>query len=130
MNNGKRGVGAVKGEEVVAYIDRNKTYEVLTKYYHQRTPIQHQALREALNNVPVEDVVQRKYGKWIELAKCSYACSKCYIIYYMKNHFNFCPNCGAKMDKDGSAEQNETANIKDDDISWTDSRWYLKGERI
>lgn len=108
MNNGKRGAGAIKGEEVMAYIDRNKTYEVLTKYYHHRTSIQHQALCEALNNVPIEDVVQRKYGKWIELTKCSYACSKCNIICYTRKPFNYCPNCGAKMDKDGSAEQKES----------------------
>lgn len=33
-------------------ISREKAYEVLTDYYHQRTPIQHQALREALDMVP------------------------------------------------------------------------------
>ena len=67
----------------------------------------------------------REHGKWIELAKCSYACSKCNIICYTRKPFNFCPNCGAKM------SQEITDNIKDDDISWTDLRWYLsEGKRI
>lgn len=37
-------------------ISREKAYEVLTDYYHQRTEIQHKALREALDRVPDVDV--------------------------------------------------------------------------
>lgn len=33
-------------------ISREATYKTLTDYYHQRTVIQHQALREALSRVP------------------------------------------------------------------------------
>ena len=33
-------------------IDREKTYEVLTEYYHHRMEIQHKGLREALAKVP------------------------------------------------------------------------------
>ena len=33
-------------------IDREQTYEVLTDYFHQRTEIQHIAMREALSRVP------------------------------------------------------------------------------
>lgn len=33
-------------------IDREATYEVLTSFYHHKTDIQHNALREALNKVP------------------------------------------------------------------------------
>ena len=37
-------------------ISREKAYKVLTEYYHQRTEIQHIALREALDMVPIADI--------------------------------------------------------------------------
>jgi len=40
------------------YISREAAYITLTEYYHQRTDIQHQALREALNRIPAADVVE------------------------------------------------------------------------
>ena len=36
-------------------IDKEKTFETLSDYYHHRTEIQHIGLREALDRVPVED---------------------------------------------------------------------------
>ena len=36
----------------MSLIDREQTYEVLTEYFHQRTEIQHIAMREALSRVP------------------------------------------------------------------------------
>lgn len=33
-------------------IDADKTHEVLSEYYHHRTGLQHEALKEALNRVP------------------------------------------------------------------------------
>ncbi len=42
------------------------------------------------------------------------------------NGVKVCPKCWRPLEEEN---KNETANIKDDDISWTDLRWYLKGER-
>ena len=36
-------------------IDADKAYKVLTDYYHQRTEIQHKALKEAFERVPTVD---------------------------------------------------------------------------
>lgn len=36
-------------------IDADEAYKVLTDYYHQRTEIQHKALKEALSRVPTVD---------------------------------------------------------------------------
>lgn len=43
-------------------ISRKKAYEVLTDYYHQRTEIQHIALREALDRVPSADIDLSDYS--------------------------------------------------------------------
>ena len=36
-------------------IDADEAYKVLTDYYHQRTEIQHKALKEAIDRVPTVD---------------------------------------------------------------------------
>ena len=44
-------------------IDADDAYKVLTDYYHQRTEIQHKALKEALSRVPT--VVRCKDCKYM-----------------------------------------------------------------
>lgn len=44
-------------------IDADKAFEVLSEYYHHKTDIQHDALREALDKVP-EAVVRCDKCRW------------------------------------------------------------------
>lgn len=64
-------------------IDAEEAYKVLTDYYHQRTEIQHDALKEAIERVPTVDaveIVRCKDCKWYErkypwngnIYECSY----------------------------------------------------------
>lgn len=48
------------------------------------------------------DVVEVRHGHWEKL-KDGYWCSNCCILEKdLKQEYNYCPNCGAKMDgKDG-----------------------------
>ena len=39
-------------------IDIDEAYKVLTDYYHHRTEIQHKALKEAIERVPIADAVE------------------------------------------------------------------------
>ena len=80
-------------------IDREDAYKVLTEYYHQRTDIQHEALREALSRVPPARV-----GRWrvvvipltyIGEAKAIH-CSECDCLALAPTPY--CPNCGARME--------------------------------
>lgn len=62
----------------------------------------------AVNAAPAADVQEVRHGKWkecfedwrhqIQGNKCS-ACG--FEIYGDISNFNYCPNCGAKMDEDG-----------------------------
>lgn len=56
----------------------------------------------AVSRAKKVDAVEVVHGKWIRRHNET-KCSKCKFIYY-SNHddFNYCPNCGAKMD--GGAE--------------------------
>ena len=50
-------------------IDADEAYKVLTDYYHHKTEIQHDALKEAIERVPTVDaveVVRCKDCKWCE----------------------------------------------------------------
>ena len=86
-------------------IDADEAYKVLTDYYHHRTEIQHNALKEAIERVPTVDPV--KHGHWVEQEHCDWVyskecrCSECGKYRLMTNPFgrewNYCPNCGAYM---------------------------------
>lgn len=62
----------------------------------------------AIKNIPSADVVEAKHGKWVEqedfLGDTYYDCSCCGESFCLiegtptDNMYNFCPNCGAKMD--------------------------------
>ena len=61
-------------------------------------------------NAPTADVAPVRHGKWIDLVSedekrwkwdCIMKCSECGEM-YTDDRFKFCPNCGAKMDKEES----------------------------
>lgn len=39
-------------------VDADKVYKVLTEYYHHKTDIQHEALREAIDRMPTVNAVE------------------------------------------------------------------------
>lgn len=51
-----------------------------------------------LYDQPTVDVAEVKHGEWIKRNN-ERKCSCCEFIYYSNNDcWNYCPNCGAKMD--------------------------------
>ena len=67
---------------------------------------------ELISRAPIADVVEVKHGRWIKKNNKRH-CSICNAIYFSNNDdFNYCFNCGAKMDrKDG--KNNESENLSD-----------------
>ena len=87
-------------------IDKEQAYKTLSKYYHHTGMIQHQALREALDRVPVVDAVPVRHGRWIGYPEClkyksDIECSVCGEVFNILSNetkrFDYCPHCGAKM---------------------------------
>ena len=64
------------------------------------------SIYEVINNAPAADVAPVRHGRWIhtDLAAHWYGkdeCSECTYHEHDRSdlsHFNYCPNCGAKMD--------------------------------
>lgn len=66
-----------------------------------------------MDRVAAADVAPVRHGRWIDNKVAFYlGCSECgcYLEYsvdtFLDNgeHYHYCPNCGAKMDKDGDGE--------------------------
>ena len=95
------------------YIERETLYE--KAYWHGEHPDVGNPFPDGVDAIdikdvdaiPTADVAPVRHGRWIErksfhaeggiVAKCS-ACQK--DVQYLGNPLNFCPNCGAKMDKE------------------------------
>ena len=74
-------------------------------------PVAWDSAVDALRYAPAADVAPVVHGRWIEYPRAHYfKCGECkYTVPYRKAHltngkreYNYCPNCGAKMD--GGAE--------------------------
>ena len=51
-----------------------------------------------IEDAPTVDAVEVVHGKWHKRGN-EKACSVCDFVYYSNNdEWNYCPNCGAKMD--------------------------------
>lgn len=71
-------------------------------------------VRKFIEQAPTVDAVEVVHGRWIErpldnFRKYEVKCSECgfvgienYDQYLEPYDFNYCPNCGAKMDGDGN----------------------------
>ena len=62
---------------------------------------------DTVNNVSAADVAPVVHGKWLE-PEYEYhvgICSLCGCVplkpAFRSTHYNYCPNCGAKMDEEG-----------------------------
>ena len=67
--------------------------------------------REAIQKLPSADVAPVVHGRWIEQEKYTfgvmYDCSICGDRILDNGHsWNYCPNCGARMDGDSDAKEN------------------------
>lgn len=68
-------------------------------------------LVRVINGIPAADVAPVVHGRWEWYDSFSYRCSACkkyWIVpgdqYDYHYDYNYCHNCGAKMDKDGDRE--------------------------
>lgn len=58
------------------------------------------SIADVINDQPAEDVQEVRHGKWEqenEIFKCS-ECAYAFENEGYQHFFNYCPNCGARMD--------------------------------
>lgn len=83
-------------------VNKENTIRIVSEVYEMAT----RHATDYLRFIPAADVVEVKHGKWQHFNHNSKArtCSVCNIsqtvnVYNNKVMFNYCPYCGAKMDK-------------------------------
>ena len=89
-------------------IDANVVMEQRTYLWDEALGTCECVLVEDIADAPTVDAVEVVHGRWIEdTATDMIACTECghawNIIDNCTETFNYCPNCGAKMDGDGNA---------------------------
>lgn len=98
------------------YIEREATIEVLKDnvtemesdiYYGSNMGVPKDEIEDIVNEIPAADVVEVKHGEWIfnnhqSYGEPSYFCSLCVGDRGSETgKDNYCPDCGAKMDRKG-----------------------------
>lgn len=84
---------------MVEYIDREAAVLAIAEQ-----GFDYDKAKQALASVPAADVVPVEHGKWIESANFDtgfWVCSKCGFVseaIAAPKLYNYCPNCGKKMD--------------------------------
>lgn len=93
------------------YINRDSVIELSREYYSQG--LKEEAVPvTAIRNIPPADVAEVKHGEWEVLESFSdplddshkdrCRCTNCGFIHVFTDfhygQYNFCPNCGARMD--------------------------------
>lgn len=87
------------------YIEREAAVTALAQYFGFTSVRASIAVEKVLATIPAADVVEVRHGRWTEYhAKCDggygqiyYQHTDCSCFLY-ESPYNYCPNCGAKMD--------------------------------
>lgn len=81
-------------------IDKETAYKELSEYYHHTEFIQHLALSEALDRVPVVDAIPVRHARLINAHPYG-ECSCCGELIDSRDRFRYCPYCGARLVGEG-----------------------------
>lgn len=99
----------IKREDAIDYLVTNMNWfdadGIETSEEEKRADI-----TELVNGVPSEDVAPVRHGRWTDeiialgnlAVPMHYECSMC--LFRSLYRFNYCPNCGAKMDEEETKE--------------------------
>ena len=87
------------------YIKREYAVDAVLDVYYDTPDIDlsGEKFEAAILKIPAADVAPVRHGRWVEKEKYTfgimYDCSLCENrILDNGHHWNYCPNCGAKMD--------------------------------
>ena len=85
------------------YVTKEQVLDWFRPYGHMDEPIPFETMVSDLRDMPAADVAPVRHGRWVEKEKYTFGimcdCSLCENRILDNGHpWNYCPNCGAKMD--------------------------------
>ena len=88
---------------MTVYIKREDAIDAVLDVYYNTPDIDLSGgrLEAAILNIPVAEVAEVRHGRWLCVdtdTEQFFLCNRCKKKEYWES--NYCPNCGAKMDKE------------------------------
>ena len=88
---------------MTVYIKREDAIDAVLDVYYNTPDIDlsGERLEAAILNIPAADVMEVRHGRWLCVdtdTEQFFLCNRCKKKEYWES--NYCPNCGAKMDKE------------------------------
>ena len=88
---------------MTVYIKRKDAIDAVLDVYYNTPDIDLSGgqLEAAILNIPAADVAEVRHGRWLCVdidTEQFFLCNRCKKKEYWES--NYCPNCGAKMDKE------------------------------
>ena len=88
---------------MTVYIKREDAIDAVLDVYYNTPDIDLSGgrLEAAILNIPAADVAEVRHGRWLCVdtdTEQFFLCNRCKKREYWES--NYCPNCGAKMDKE------------------------------
>ena len=88
---------------MTVYIKREDAIDAVLDVYYNTPDIDlsGRQLEAAILNIPAADVAEVRHGRWLCVdtdTEQFFLCNRCKKKEYWES--NYCPNCGAKMDKE------------------------------
>ena len=85
------------------YIEREAALQTIESCAGWSRPLE--SAYEEIQDMPAVDVAPVRHGRWTpadQTGDCCYTCSECGFERdaYLLDVGNYCPNCGARMDKE------------------------------
>ena len=90
-------------DEYIKREDLLKLYRIDDPVLNENGHVPLPVIRQNIMDIPAADVAPVRHGRWVEKEKYTfgimYDCSLCENRILDNGHpWNYCPNCGAKMD--------------------------------
>lgn len=101
---GKKFIDAEKLNKILQrekLFDRSKAYDITDACNYNPIAATYEKVIQIVNSMPAADVQKFNHGKWKQ-ENDIFTCSECGYQFEREGYtqfFNYCPNCGAKMDK-------------------------------
>ena len=86
------------------YIEREAAIKELMNDAHEQVGYSREDAADCIRYMDADDVAPVRHGRWEEASDgdgivCPFCRTDFCTIIYDTEHFNYCPNCGAKMDE-------------------------------
>lgn len=89
--------------KITEYIEKEKLKEALCPYSDTNYAQDMETILRIVDEFPAADVAPVKHGKWFDKGSLSCRCSNCGCK--SPKEYDFCPNCGVKMDFEKESEE-------------------------